>query len=131
MKKTNRRADKPQTLGLAKTSCWLVAVGLLVAVAFSFAQQPPAKKKNQDPLPPTKEEAAPEEEQVLKVDTTQIVLNAIVTDAFDHHVAGLKAEQFRLLEDQKPQKIISFGMEQVPFVAAILLDLSGTQALRT
>ena len=126
MKKTNRRADKPQTLGLAKTSCWLVAVGLLFAVAFSFAQQPPAKKKNQDPLPPTKEEAAPEEEQVLKVDTTQIVLNAIVTDAFDHHVAGLKAEHFRLLEDQAPQKIISFGMEQVPFVAAILLDLSGS-----
>ncbi len=103
----------------------LVVFALLGALAFPLAQ-PPAKKKNQDEAAPKKETEAPEEEQVLRVGTTQIVLNAIVTDGLEHHVAGLKAEQFNLLEDQVPQKIISFGMEQVPFVAAILLDLSGS-----
>ncbi len=102
-----------------------VVFALLFAFAFAVAQ-PPAKKKNQDEPPTKKEPEAPEEEQVLRVGTTQIVLNAIVTDGLDHHVPGLKAEQFNLSEDQVPQKIISFGMEQVPFVAAILLDLSGS-----
>ncbi len=103
----------------------LMVFALLSALAFPQAQ-PPAKKKNQTEPAPTKETAAPEEEQVLRVGTTQIVLNAIVTDGLDTHVTGLKAEQFNLSEDQTPQKIISFGMEQVPFVAAILLDLSGS-----
>ncbi|MBS1812864.1 MAG: VWA domain-containing protein [Acidobacteria bacterium] len=111
--------------------CLLMITAVMLFVPFVFAQpptttQPPAKKKNQDAQPANKEETSPEEEQVLRVDTTQIVLNAIVTDAFDHHVSGLKAEHFRLLEDHAPQKIVSFGMEQVPFVAAILLDLSGS-----
>lgn len=98
---------------------------LCVALALPLAQ-PPAKKKNQNEPPPAQKTEEPEEEQVLRVGTTQIVLNAIVTDGLEHHVAGLKPEQFNLLEDQVPQKIISFGMEQVPFVAAILLDLSGS-----
>jgi Ca-activated chloride channel homolog len=105
-------------------------ISLLAALLFMsvtpFAQ-PPAKKKNQPATPPTQKVETPEEEeQVLVVDTTQIVLNAIVTDAQDRYVSGLKAEQFNLLEDQVPQKIISFGLEQVPFVAAILLDTSGS-----
>ena len=102
-----------------------VILALLSTLAFPLAQ-PPAKKKNQTELPATKETEAPEEEQVLRVGTTQIVLNAIVTDGLDHHVQGLKPENFNLSEDQKSQTIISFGMEQLPFVAAILLDLSGS-----
>ncbi len=103
----------------------LMVTALLSALIVPFAQ-PPAKKKNQNEAPPTQKPEAPEEEQVLRVGTTQIVLNAIVTDGLDHHVPGLKPEHFNLLEDQTPQKIISFGVEQVPFVAAILLDLSGS-----
>jgi Ca-activated chloride channel homolog len=98
---------------------------LLTTVALPFAQ-PPAKKKNQDAPTPAQKTEEPEEEQVLRVGTTQIVLNAIVTDGSEQHVAGLKADQFVLLEDQVPQNILSFGVEQVPFVAAILLDLSGS-----
>ncbi len=103
----------------------LIVFALLAALVFPLAQ-PPAKKKNQNEAPPAQKTEEPEEEQVLRVGTTQIVLNAIVTDGLDHHVAGLKLEQFDLLEDQVPQKIVSFGVEQVPFVAAILLDLSGS-----
>jgi Ca-activated chloride channel family protein len=103
----------------------LVMAALLTLPAFPQTQPPP-KKKNQIETPPAKETAPPEEEQILRVGTTQIVLNAIVTDGLDKHVTGLKPEHFILLEDQVPQTIVSFGMEQVPFVAAILLDLSGS-----
>lgn len=99
---------------------------LLLAAQLVAQTPPPAKKKNQTEATPAKEADSPEEEQVLRVGTTQIVLNAIVTDGLEKHVTGLKSEHFNLYEDQVPQKIISFGMEQVPFVAAILLDLSGS-----
>ncbi|HEX4950206.1 MAG TPA: VWA domain-containing protein [Blastocatellia bacterium] len=104
---------------------FMLIVGLFSLSAFS-QEQPPAKKKNQSEPAPKKETETPEEEQILRVGTTQIVLNAIVTDAFERHVTGLKPEHFQLFEDQVEQKIISFGLEQVPFVAAILLDLSGS-----
>lgn len=104
----------------------LVLLALLPSGVWAQQPPPPAKKKNQEVVPAKKEEETPEEEQVLRVETTQVVLNAIVTDAFDKHVSGLKAEHFLLREDLVSQKIISFGMEQVPFVAAILLDLSGS-----
>ncbi|MFN7928591.1 MAG: VWA domain-containing protein [Blastocatellia bacterium] len=127
MKKTNG-----QTIDSLAPSLWqrglcigLIALFFLFASSFAQQPQPPAKKKNQEAAPAKKEEN-PEEEQVLRVETTQVVLNAIVTDAFDKHVTGLKAENFHLVEDQAPQKILSFGMEKVPFVAAILLDLSGS-----
>ncbi|MBL8204289.1 MAG: VWA domain-containing protein [Blastocatellia bacterium] len=110
---------------IALSHAVLMVIGLLSVATFS-QEQPPAKKKNQPTATPAKENEAPEEEQVLRVGTTQIVLNAIVTDGLEHHVAGLKPEHFNLFEDQAPQTIISFGMEQVPFVAAILLDLSGS-----
>lgn len=103
----------------------LLCCSLWLPTSSAQQQPPPAKKKNQDVAPP-KQEENPEEEQVLRVETTQVVLNAIVTDAFDKHVSGLKAEHFLLREDLVPQKIVSFGMEQVPFTAAILLDLSGS-----
>jgi Ca-activated chloride channel homolog len=103
----------------------LIVIALSTGLVFSLAQ-PPAKKKNQDAPTPGQKTEEPEEEQVLRVGTTQIVLNAIVTDGLEQHVAGLKADQFVLLEDQVPQNILSFGVEQVPFVAAILLDLSGS-----
>mgnify|MGYP002382107693 CR=1 FL=1 len=116
-----------QNMGTSIKACGfvLIVVALLTVIATAQAQ-PPAKKKNQPEEPAKPQNENPEDEQVLRVGTTQIVLNAIVTDAFDKHVTGLKPEHFILQEDQAPQKILSFGMEQVPFVAAILLDLSGS-----
>jgi VWFA-related protein len=110
----------------SQPQCAAILVIALLGVSVFAQEQPPPKKKNQVETPPAKEPEAPEEDQVLRVGTTQIVLNAIVTDAFDKHVTGLKAEHFNLSEDLVAQKIVSFGLEQVPFVAAILLDLSGS-----
>jgi VWFA-related protein len=40
----------------------------------------------------------------------QIVVPVVVTDAKGHRVTGLKAEDFEVLEDGAPQKILSFSM---------------------
>lgn len=103
---------------------------LAIMLANICAQQPPAKKKNQTEPPPAKEESAPQEEQILSLETNQVVLNITVTDASEKYVRGLKPENFKIQEDLKPQTIVSFGYEETPFAAAILLDLSGSMTYK-
>jgi VWFA-related protein len=56
--------------------------------------------------------ACPQEDSATKFHLTvnQIVVPVVVTDAKGHRVTGLKAEDFEVLEDGAPQKILSFSM---------------------
>lgn len=57
-------------------------------------------------------------------------MNASVTDASGRAVRGLKQNQFRVFEDDVEQKIESFGAEDTPFAAVILIDTSGSMEKR-
>jgi Ca-activated chloride channel family protein len=70
------------------------------------------------------------DDDVLKVDSSIVVMNASVTDAAGKAVAGLKEAQFHIFEDGIEQKIESFGSEETPFAAVILLDTSGSMENR-
>lgn len=86
----------------------------------------------QDPAPPQKpveqqgEQQKREPSDVISIDTTVVVLNVTVTDATEKYVRGLKPQDFRIFEDQAPQKISSFSVDEMPFAAVILLDTSGS-----
>jgi len=60
------------------------------------------------------------------METNLIVVNVTVTDASDHYVSGLKAEDFKVLENTAQQRILSFSFDEMPFAAAILLDASAS-----
>ena len=49
-----------------------------------------------------------------------------MTDSTGHPLAGLKPENFRLIEDGQPQTIANFGTTETPFEIALLLDTSGS-----
>src|SRR5262245_39619907 len=104
-----------------RTTLFLIAV-LWLALSSSRAQvQDP--RQAQDP----KTEEAPEQAgEVLSIEPNLVVLNVTITDAREQYVGGLKAEQFKIFEDNKPQKIVSFGYEETPFATALLLDASGS-----
>ena len=70
--------------------------------------------------------AAQQDEDVIKIDSSLVVLNATVTDAAGKPVFGLKDNQFTILEDGKPQAISLFETESSPFAAVILIDTSGS-----
>ena len=53
---------------------------------------------------------AQEDSPKFRVTVNQIMVPVVVTDAKGHHVTGLKAEDFEVLEDSAPQKILSFSM---------------------
>lgn len=70
------------------------------------------------------------DDDVIKIDTSLVVLNATVTDAQGKPVRGLKGNQFTISEDGKPQEVSLFEAESTPFAAAILIDTSGSMESR-
>lgn len=49
---------------------------------------------------------------VLRATTRLVVLDVVATDASGHPVSDLKADDFTVLEDGKPQKLIDFSFQQ-------------------
>ena len=67
---------------------------------------------------------------MVRVNTELVVLNATVVGQDGKFLRGLKAGDFHVFEDGVEQKIASFGAEETPFAAAILLDTSGSMESR-
>jgi Ca-activated chloride channel homolog len=67
-----------------------------------------------------------DEGDVIRTDTQLVSVPAVVTDGSGRPLSGLKAENFRLIEDGQPQTIANFGTTETPFEIALLLDTSGS-----
>lgn len=74
--------------------------------------------------------SAQRDDEVIKIDSSLVVLNATVTDTGGKPVFGLKNRQFTIFEDGKPQEISLFETESAPFAAVILIDTSGSMEER-
>lgn len=71
-----------------------------------------------------------QEDDVIKVDSSLVILNTTITDAKGLAVSGLKQNQFKVFEDGQEQKIEVFETEKTPFAAVILMDTSGSMESR-
>jgi Ca-activated chloride channel family protein len=75
------------------------------------------------PTPPIPEE----EDTIVRVESRLVVVPVSVTDAAGEPVLGLKVEDFRLSEENRPQTIDSVGnAENVPLEIALLFDVSAS-----
>jgi Ca-activated chloride channel family protein len=74
--------------------------------------------------------ATAQDDDVIKIDASAVVVNVSVTNAAGVAVGGLKEKQFSVLEDGTEQKIASFSAEDTPFAAVILIDTSGSMEER-
>ena len=91
----------------------LVILFLSVFLSGDFVTTPGARARLQDPQKPPSEKTEPTED-VISVETNLIVVNATVTDALENYVSGLKAEDFKILEDTAPQRILDLTVEEAP-----------------
>src|SRR5256885_677030 len=71
-----------------------------------------------------------DQDDVIRVSTDLVVVNATVLDKDGKFVPRLKRSDFQVFEDGVEQKIASFSAEETPFAAAILLDTSGSMESR-
>jgi len=89
---------------------------------------PPA----QTPAPPATRPAPAagaqevDEDDVVRVETQLVSVPAVVTDRAGRPLAGLKADNFLVFEDGRPQKIANFATTEAPFEVALFLDTSGS-----
>jgi VWFA-related protein len=108
---------------------------ILVATSTATRQDPQQTNKQrprkvgeqtntQQPTPPPAEEV--DEGDVVRVETQLVSVPAVVTDKNGRPLAGLRAENFSLLEDGKPQHVTNFATTEAPFEIALLLDTSGS-----
>lgn len=138
---TPKRAKATQRLS-ARAIIFLCAIWSAFAV--TSAQQPsqqpqqrPRRVGNSSARPsPTATPAASstptaigeelDEGDVVRVDTQLVSVPAVVTDRGGRPLANLRAENFILYEDGRPQQISNFATTEAPFEVALLLDTSGS-----
>ncbi len=86
------------------------------------AMPTPKPKPTPVPKPPSGEVL-----DVVRVRTNLVMVPVAVTDATGTAVQGLKLEDFRLVEEGRPQQITELGdPEQVPLDIALLFDVSSS-----
>jgi hypothetical protein len=62
----------------------------------------------------------------ISVNVGVALFNVSVTDSRGRHVGGLKASDFRVLENGRPQEIQLFSAEDVPATIGLVMDNSGS-----
>ena len=62
----------------------------------------------------------------ISVNVNVALFNVSVTDSKGRHVSGLKASDFRVLENGRPQEIQLFSAEDVPATIGLVMDNSGS-----
>ena len=71
-----------------------------------------------------------QDDDVVRVNSDLVVLNATVLDKQGQFVSGLKRSDFKVFEDGQEQRLSSFSTEETPFAAAIVIDTSGSMDTR-
>lgn len=102
---------------------------LSAAVVLSQQQNQRPRRVTETPNQNTNNNASSDEVDegdVVRVDTQLVSVPAVVTDAGGRPISGLRAENFRLIEDGQAQTISNFGTTETPFEIALLLDTSGS-----
>lgn len=71
-----------------------------------------------------------QDDDIIKVESSLVVINTTITDIKGLPVSGLKQSQFKVFEDGQEQKVDFFDAEKTPFAAVLLIDTSGSMETR-
>ena len=82
--------------------------------------------QNTNQAPATSAPQEVDEGDVVRVETQLVSVPAVVTDRNGRPLAGLKLDNFVLMEDGKPQRLTNFATTETPFEIALVLDTSGS-----
>jgi Ca-activated chloride channel family protein len=137
---TMRVRNKKRALPL--DSKLLVAACLSILLAAQATPVNSAQEKKARPQPEQTQPEQPQREQPeqpasgqgqdepVRLHSDLVVVSVTVTDAAGLYAHGLSAKDFSLSEDGSPQQVSSFGAEESPFAAAILIDMSGSMGYK-
>ena len=105
-----------------------VAFTLTTAIRTNFARQSDAP---QEPRRTQSAEQTVGDDDVLKIDTDLVLVDVTVTDAKGRPVRGLRAEDFKLYEDDEERRVAFINVErrggaERPVAVVFAVDVSGS-----
>ncbi|HEY4839172.1 MAG TPA: VWA domain-containing protein [Candidatus Acidoferrales bacterium] len=110
-------------------SAILIVLTLIIIVSphgmHAAAAIPAQAQGQQAPPPPTQQQGqpAPQGNYQISVNAQLVNVDAVVTDGDGNFLPGLKKENFRILEDGKPQIITNFtGAGEAPITIVLLIE---------
>src|SRR5215210_2931909 len=80
-----------------------------LALALIFSLVITAFGQNPTPTPPAQQQEQADEEDVVRITTNLVQIDAVVTDKNGKLVTDLRPEEVEILEDGQPQKITNFS----------------------
>jgi VWFA-related protein len=86
----------------------ILALNLLIMLTVAGSAQQPSTPKD-TPAPNTQQEPERSGEDVVRITTNLVQVDAVVTDKAGNQVTDLRSEELEILEDGKPQKITNFS----------------------
>ncbi|HLK62222.1 MAG TPA: VWA domain-containing protein [Bryobacteraceae bacterium] len=104
-------------------SRWFIrlTLGLVFAVPLAFHAQVSIQPREK-PAPKDEKSTQP----TLRVDTSLVLVPVSVNDPLNRPVSGLEKENFRVFDDQVPQTITQFAMDDDPVTVGLVFDTSGS-----
>jgi Ca-activated chloride channel homolog len=134
----------PSTQSLKRTlgSCFrraqisvfcLLLCGVVSTASLAIAQSvPPQEQKRPRRVSPQAEQTDPDE--ILRIDTDLMTVDVMVTDNAGQPVRNLRAEDFKLYEDETERPIAFFNVEKRsgqrrPLAIVFALDVSGSMTV--
>lgn len=99
---------------------------VLALLAASSACQPPVFAQSNKPSGQAAQEI--DDDEVVSIDTSEVLLPVTVRDAVGHLVTSLKREDFRVREDEREQPLSDLALRQVPVDVVLMVDSSSSVA---
>lgn len=102
-----------------------VAVLIAALLVNAVGQQPQSPPPQQSPAAPGSRPQ--EEDEVVRITTNLVQVDAVVTDRDDKQVTDLGADDFEILENGRPQQITNFSYINAASPAASAPTRSGSK----
>jgi VWFA-related protein len=96
--------------------------------AASNAQQKPDSSSQNQTSRTDKKGADEDDDDVVRINTSEVLLPVTVRDSSGRLVADLKTKDFRVFEDGQEQPLSDLSLRQVPVDVALLVDASSSVA---
>lgn len=111
----------------SKTFVWLQKL-VLSCVLFSAAAAAPAQSQNPPKPTPQKDEQEIDQDDVISVSTTEVLLPVTVRDQSGRLVSDLTRKDFRVFEMGVEQPLSDLSLRQVPVDVVLMIDASSSAA---
>ena len=109
---------------MTKIASWGRGLGVTIALAIILLIVPGAHAQFQAGRSSGQDPGA----YLISVDVHLVVLPVTVRDRQGQHVSDLHESNFKVYEDRVPQRIRLFQHEDIPVIAGLLVDHSGSMA---